>query len=164
MLIYSYTKRFTWFSSFFLGGVLAIAPSGAWIGVNGSLGVEPIILSLGVALWATSFDILYHIQDVDFYSVNKLHSFSSRFGTATSVKATKLLDLISVLMLILLGAVADLSLVYYIGPIIVGCILFYKHRYISYHGVIVGSQKFFRLNPIVSFSVFFAILGSLIVT
>ena len=164
MLIYSYTKRFTWLSSFFLGGVLAIAPSGAWIGVNGSLGVEPIILSLGVALWATSFDILYHIQDVDFYSVNKLHSFSSRFGIATSVKATKLLDLISVLMLILLGAVADLSLVYYIGPIIVGCILFYKHRYISYHGVIVGSQKFFRLNPIVSFSVFFSILGSLIVT
>ena len=28
MLIYSYTKRFTWLSSFFLGCVLATAPSG----------------------------------------------------------------------------------------------------------------------------------------
>ena len=37
MLIYSYTKRFTWLSSFFLGSVLGIAPSGAWIGINASL-------------------------------------------------------------------------------------------------------------------------------
>ena len=96
MLIYSYTKRFTWLSSFFLGGVLAIAPSGAWIGVNDSLGFEPVILSTAVALWATSFDILYHIQDVDFYFENKLYSFSSKFGVGFSVTATKLLDFLSV--------------------------------------------------------------------
>ena len=75
MLIYSYTKRFTWLSSFFLGCVLATAPSGAWIGINGSLGFEPVILSIAVVLWATSFDIFYHVQDVDFYSNIKDFSF-----------------------------------------------------------------------------------------
>jgi len=164
MLIYSYTKRFTWLSSFFLGCVLATAPSGAWIGINGSLGFEPVILSIAVVLWATSFDILYHVQDVDFYSRNKLYSFSARFGVEFAVKITKLLDILSVLMLILLGVVAGLSWIYYIGPIIVGYILFYKHRYISYHGVIVGIQKCFRLNPIVALSIFFSIFASLIVS
>ena len=163
MVIYSYTKRFTWLSSFFLGWVLAIAPSGAWLGINESLGFEPIILSIAVALWATSFDILYHVQDVDFYSGNQLYSFSSRFGEGVSVRVTRLLDLLAVLMLILLGIVASIGWIYYIGPIIVGCILFYKHRYISYHGVIEGGHKFFRLNPVISLSVFFSILASLMI-
>ena len=163
MVIYSYTKRFTWLSSFFLGWVLAIAPSGAWIGINGSIGFEPIILSIAVALWSTSFDILYHVQDVDFYSGNQLYSFSSRFGEGVSVRVTRLLDLLAVLMLILLGIVASIGWIYYIGPIIVGCILFYKHRYISYHGVIEGGHKFFRLNPVISLSVFFSILASLMI-
>ena len=136
----------------------------AWIGINGSLGFEPVILSIAVVLWATSFDILYHVQDVDFYSRNKLYSFSVRFGVEFAVKITKLLDILSVLMLILLGVVAGLSWIYYIGPIIVGYILFYKHRYISYHGVIVGIQKCFRLNPIVALSIFFSIFASLIVS
>ena len=163
MVIYSYTKRFTWLSSFFLGWVLAVAPSGAWLGINESLGFEPIILSIAVALWSTSFDILYHVQDVDFYSGNQLYSFSSRFGEGVSVRVTRLLDLLAVLMLILLGIVASIGWIYYIGPIIVGCILFYKHRYISYHGVIEGGHKFFRLNPVISLSVFFSILASLMI-
>ena len=163
MVIYSYTKRFTWLSSFFLGWVLAIAPSGAWIGINESLGFEPIILSVAVALWATSFDILYHVQDVDFYCDNQLYSFSSRFGVGFAVGVARLLDLLAVLMLILLGIVASIGWIYYIGPIIVGYILFYKYRYISYYGVIEGGHKFFRLNPLVSLSVFFSILTSLII-
>ena len=163
MMVYSYTKRFTWLSSFFLGLVLAIAPSGAWIGINGSIGFEPIILSTAVALWATSFDILYHVQDVDFYSNNQLYSFSSRFGVGFSVRVARLLDFLAVLLLILLGIVASIGWIYYIGPIIVSYILFYKHRYISYHGVIKGGHIFFRLNPLVSLSVFFSILASLMI-
>jgi len=163
IMVYSYTKRFTWLSSFFLGWVLAIAPSGAWIGINGSIGFEPIILSTAVALWATSFDILYHVQDVDFYSNNQLYSFSSRFGVGFSVRVARLLDFLAVLLLILLGIVASIGWIYYIGPIIVSYILFYKHRYISYHGVIKGGHIFFRLNPLVSLSVFFSILASLMI-
>ena len=163
IMVYSYTKRFTWLSSFFLGWVLAIAPSGAWIGINGSIGFEPIILSTAVALWATSFDILYHVQDVDFYSNNQLYSFSSRFGVGFSVRVARLLDFLAVLLLILLGIVASIGWIYYIGPIIVSYILFYKHRYISYHGVIEGGHKFFRLNPVISLSVFFSILASLMI-
>ena len=41
LVIYPYTKRFTWASNLLLGGVLAIAPSAAWIGVTGELSWEP---------------------------------------------------------------------------------------------------------------------------
>lgn len=163
MVIYSYTKRFTWGSCFWLGGVLAIAPSGAWIGINDSLGLEPVILSLAVVFWAASFDIIYHVQDLDFYSDKKLYSFSSKFGVNDSLKLTKILDLLAVCMLVLLGFVSSIGWVYFIGPIIVGCILFYKHRFIRYHGVDGVAVKFFRLNSFVSVSIFCSILASLLI-
>ncbi len=42
---YSYTKRFTAFSHFFLGLALAVAPVGAWIAVTGR--IDPPALWLG---------------------------------------------------------------------------------------------------------------------
>ena len=68
LIFYPYTKRFTWAASFFLGWALAIAPSAAWIGVQGSLAWAPVVLSTSVALWAAGFDILYHAQDKQFYA------------------------------------------------------------------------------------------------
>ena len=67
LVFYPYTKRFTWTANLLLGWALAIAPSAAWIGVTGSYGWQPFVLSLAVATWAGSFDILYHTQDRDFY-------------------------------------------------------------------------------------------------
>ena len=68
IIVYPYAKRFTWAASVILGWALAIAPSAAWIGVTGNLTWNPVLLSLSVALWASSFDILYHTQDKEFYS------------------------------------------------------------------------------------------------
>ena len=76
LIFYPYTKRFTWAASFFLGWALAIAPSAAWIGVQGSLDWAPVVLSTSVALWAAGFDILYHAQDRQFYTDRGLHSVS----------------------------------------------------------------------------------------
>ena len=67
LVLYPYSKRFTWAANLLLGWALAISPSAAWIGVTGSLPPEPVLLSLAVALWAGSFDILYHTQDYEFH-------------------------------------------------------------------------------------------------
>jgi len=45
--------------------VLAIAPSGAWIAIQGSLTLVPVLLSLSVLLWSAGFDVLYACQDYD---------------------------------------------------------------------------------------------------
>ena len=74
LVAYPYTKRFTWAANLLLGWALAIAPAGAWIGVRGSLDSEAVLLALAVACWAGGFDILYHVQDRDFYVRDGLHS------------------------------------------------------------------------------------------
>ena len=80
LILYPYTKRFTWTANLALGVALAIAPAGAWVGVRGALSWEPVLLAGAVALWAGSFDILYHVQDRDFYVDRGLHSMAQRFG------------------------------------------------------------------------------------
>ena len=79
LIIYPFTKRFTWAANLLLGWALAIAPSAAWIAVQGSLSFEPVLLSLAVAFWAGSFDILYHTQDLSFHLREQLHSVAARF-------------------------------------------------------------------------------------
>ena len=80
LIAYPLTKRFTWAANLLLGWALAIAPSAAWIGMVGKLDWQPVLLSASVALWAGSFDIIYHSQDVAFQKRENLHSVATRFG------------------------------------------------------------------------------------
>ena len=60
VVLYSYTKRWTLLSHLVLGWCLAIAPTGAWIAVRGSIdSPAPLLLSLIVMLWTAGFDVLY---------------------------------------------------------------------------------------------------------
>src|SRR5215510_5793735 len=80
VLLYSYTKRFTFLSHWILGWCLSIAPSGAWIAIQGRLTLVPLLLSLSVMLWTAGFDVLYACQDFDFDLQRGLHSIPQRFG------------------------------------------------------------------------------------
>ena len=58
---YSLTKRFTDFTHVYLGIALSLAPIGAWLAVQGSIAVTPIVLGLAVICWLIGFDIIYEI-------------------------------------------------------------------------------------------------------
>jgi 4-hydroxybenzoate polyprenyltransferase len=79
IFLYSYTKRFTWLTHFFLGISLACAPIGAWIAIQGDISGVPLILGLAVALWVAGLDIIYASQDVGFDRSARLHSIPARF-------------------------------------------------------------------------------------
>ena len=110
LVFYPYTKRFTWAANLLLGWALAIAPSAAWIGVTGSYGWQPFVLSLAVATWAGSFDILYHTQDRDFYESAGLYSVARRFGVAGAFRLARALDVVAVACVLSLGAVVRAGL------------------------------------------------------
>jgi len=150
MLIYPFAKRFTWASNLMLGWVLAIAPSAAWIGVKGTLNVEPILLSCAVALWAASFDIIYHVQDFDFYRNYGFHSIAQKFGIRLSLIFARILDLVALVLLVLLGYLMELSFTYYIGIMISIGFLLYKHLIISAENLSRIGPSFFRINAYVS--------------
>jgi 4-hydroxybenzoate polyprenyltransferase len=60
---YSYTKRFTALSHFWLGASLCLAPVAAWIAIRGLPGWNemriPLLLGGAVLFWVAGFDILY---------------------------------------------------------------------------------------------------------
>ena len=154
LILYPYTKRFTWAANLLLGWALAIAPSAAWIGVRGSLSWEPVLLSLAVALWAGSFDILYHTQDRDFHRQEGLHSVAERFGIFFAFRLARTLDAMAVIVLLALGMLMGLAWPYYVGLIVAAGMLVYKHRLVSPTDISRLGISFFRINAYVSTSVF----------
>jgi 4-hydroxybenzoate polyprenyltransferase len=85
LLLYSYTKRFTWASHAVLGLALAGAPLGAWIAVCGDLAPTPFVLAGAVLLWVAGFDVLYALQDLDFDRQRGLFSIPVRFGVVPAL-------------------------------------------------------------------------------
>lgn len=163
LLLYPFTKRFTWTANLLLGVALAIAPAGAWIGVAGALPGEALLLSLAVALWAGSFDIIYHVQDVKFYTDSGLHSVASRFGAKTAVRWAGVLDFLAVSCLVALGIWMQLGLAYTAGLGGAVAALIVKYVVISSSDIPRMGAAFFRINAIVSSCIFAGVLAALLV-
>ncbi len=162
LVLYPYTKRFTWASNLALGWALAIAPTGAWIGVTGEIAVVPVVLSLAVALWAGSFDILYHVQDVKFHSEAGLHSVSQRFGVRAAFRLGRTMDAGAVAALISVGLLAGLGWPYYAGCAVAAAVLVNKHRTASHTDPSSLGPAFFRTNAYVSAAVFAGTLAAVL--
>ncbi len=164
LVLYPYAKRFTWTASVLLGWALAIAPSAAWIGVRGSLGWEPVLLSTAVAMWAGSFDILYHAQDVGAYERNGLHSVARRFGLKAAFRWSKVMDTLAAAFLAAAGIALGLSYPYYVGCAVAAGLMAYKYRMVSPDDLSRMDAAFFRVNAYVSATVFVSVLASLLVS
>lgn len=162
LIFYPYTKRFTWASNLLLGWALAIAPTAAWVGVTGSLAWQPVLLSLGVALWAGSFDILYHTQDYDFQKREGLHSVATRFGIIGAFRFARIMDGLALIALLALGLWMALTWPYYIGLALAAGFLIYKHRLVFPDDLSKLGMAFFRINAYVSTTMLAATLIALL--
>ncbi|MCY4653313.1 MAG: 4-hydroxybenzoate octaprenyltransferase, partial [Dehalococcoidia bacterium] len=150
LVFYPFTKRFTWTANLLLGWALAISPTAAWIGVTGSLSPEPVLISLAVALWAGSFDILYHTQDYEFQRENGLHSVAARFGVLNAFRIARTLDVLAVVCLITLWVWMGLGWPFLAACGIASCILWYKYRLVSPDDLSKMGMAFGRINAFVS--------------
>ncbi len=110
LLVYSYTKRFTWASHLVLGLAMAGAPLGAWIAVRGDVAAPPLVLAAAVLLWGAGFDILYALQDVEFDRRTGLFSVPARFGVRGALWISALLHAA------MLALLAVLPRLYLAGP------------------------------------------------
>lgn len=163
LIVYPYTKRFTWAANLALGWALAIAPSAAWIGVHGSFGWYPFLLSLAVALWAGSFDILYHVQDVEFHVKEGLHSVARRFGPVGAFWWARVLDVMATACLLSLGLWMGINWPFFIGLAVAAGLLGYKYRLVSPGDVSRLGIAFFRINAYVSTTILAATLTAVLI-
>jgi 4-hydroxybenzoate polyprenyltransferase len=154
LVLYSYTKRFTWTCHLFLGAALGLAPLGAWIAIANSFHLAPVLIAIGVAFWVAGFDIIYACDDREFDRKEGLYSIPARFGIARALTLSSLFHFIAPVMFLLAGIVLNLGVVYMLGIILAVGILFYQHRLISPEDMSRAGIAFFNLNGALSVLVF----------
>jgi len=124
---YSYTKRFTALSHFFLGLALSVAPFGAFVAVSNEIRLFPLLLSMMVLLWTAGFDIIYSLQDISFDRNNQLHSLPAKLGISKSLLISEILHAFVVVAVLLTGLIFSLGMLYWVGSIIFTFMLIWQH-------------------------------------
>jgi 4-hydroxybenzoate polyprenyltransferase len=164
--LYSYTKRFTALSHFWLGFSLLLAPVAAWIAIRGMHELQvPLVLGGAVLFWVAGFDVFYACQDVDFDRKARLHSVPAALGVPASLRVALACH---VAMLVLLAALywvaaPDLGAIYLIGIAAVAGLLAYEHWLVRPDDLSRVNQAFFQVNAVISLGLFAVVLVQLAV-
>jgi len=164
LVLYSYTKRFTWFTHWWLGLTDGAAAAGAWAAIQGHLShPTPWLLWLAVAFWIAGFDLIYACQDVEFDRQEGLHSVPARFGIATALRVAQLSHVITLAALAAVGVVEALSWPYWAGLVIVAALLAYEHSLVKPYDLSKVNVAFFTVNGYISVIAFLATFAAMVV-
>ncbi|MBM7633534.1 4-hydroxybenzoate polyprenyltransferase [Geomicrobium sediminis] len=150
LVLYSYTKRFTWACHFILGMTIALAPLGGWVGATGTISPVAILLFLVVMFWTAGFDIIYATQDADYDRKNGLHSVPARFGIKKALMIARGSHVISIVALVLLSLTSPLGWIFFLGAMICAGIMIYEHSLVSHNDLSKVNVAFFTMNGIIS--------------
>jgi 4-hydroxybenzoate polyprenyltransferase len=134
LLLYSWTKRFTWLCHSLLGLSLALAPIGAWLALRGEIDAQigPVLFLAGAVLtWVAGFDLIYACQDAEFDRAAKLHSIPARFGVARALILARWAHALTVVFLCVLWWRANLGWIYAASIAIAASLLVAEHRVVK---------------------------------
>jgi 4-hydroxybenzoate polyprenyltransferase len=153
-VIYPYLKRFTWLCHLWLGAVDGLAPVGAWAAIDGRIPWQAWALGGAVAAWVAGFDLFYALFDVDIDRRQGLHSWATRFGERGAFTGARALHLLTIVLLIIVGAGLDLGISYWLGVLVVGLLLFYEHSLVKPGDLRRLDAAFFTMNGVISVAFF----------
>ena len=125
VLGYSYTKRWTAWTTPFLGLVQAITPAAAFVGLDASLPLAVWLAVGGVLAWGTAFETVHSLGDLESDRALGLRSLPVRLGPERSVRLIAALHAAALVLLAAFGVVERLRLPYDLGlaAIAVGTLL-----------------------------------------
>ena len=157
ILFYSYTKRFTSYSHFFLSLGLAIAPLGAYLAVTSRFDLPPLILSTIVFLWVSGFDIIYSLQDEEFDKEQRLKSLPARLGKRKSLRLSEIIHLLAAVLVVILALVVKGGGLHWAGVLWFNGLLFSQHLLVKPDDLRRVNLAFFTTNGLasVAYAVFF---------
>ncbi len=150
LFFYSFTKRFTNWSHFFLGFALGISPAAAWIAITGGLDPRMLILCAAVTLWVGGFDILYACQDVEYDQRAGLFSVPKRFGIAKALLISRLMHAGVIALLAWLAASFALPWPAWAGIVVVAALLAYEQSLVKADDLSKLDAAFFTVNGYIS--------------
>ncbi len=162
---YSFTKRFTQWSHFYLGLSIALSPGAAWLAVHpASIGPTVGLLTIAVACWIAGFDIIYACQDIDIDRCEKLHSLPSRLGPSAALFIARIAHIIVVLALIGVGVTAQLGTLYFVGLVGAAIVLAIENAIVYPGNYSRVNLAFFTLNGVVSLMFAIAAIGDILLS
>jgi 4-hydroxybenzoate polyprenyltransferase len=163
---YSFAKRFTSLTHFWLGAALALSPVAAWIAIRGnSVLAHPIdllpalVLGGAVLTWVAGFDIIYACQDFQHDKQARLHSVPVALGIPGALRLAAACHLFTVVFLVGLPFVYPFGWVFWTGVLAVAVLLVYEHLLVRPDDLSRVNAAFFNVNAIISIGLFF--VGSL---
>src|SRR6266581_204788 len=110
--LYSYAKRFTWWSHVWLGFGDAIAGPAGFLAVSGRWSEPGWVLwalAAAVTFWVGGFDVFYALQDEQFDRTEGLHSAVVRLGRRGGILFAKILHGLALAALVAVGWGAGLG-------------------------------------------------------
>ncbi|WP_042162563.1 UbiA-like polyprenyltransferase [Paenibacillus gorillae] len=163
LVLYSYTKRFTWLCHVVLGLTIGLSPLGAWVAVTGEFHPAAWLLYVAVALWIAGFDIVYATQDFEYDRNAGLHSIPAKFGIAGALWIARSFHAVTAICFIALFWTTGLSWAYLAGTVISIAILFYQHWLVRPNDLSRVQLSFFGMNGTLSVLLFLFAIADLVV-
>lgn len=127
LVLYPYTKRFTWACHLWLGVTIGAAAAGGYIAVTGAFAPAAWLLWLGVGAWVAGFDVVYGILDLEFDRAHGVHSIPARFGVAGALAWAFALHLLALAAFTLVPMFVDLGWPYWASVAVTAAVLGWQH-------------------------------------
>ncbi len=158
LLGYSFTKRFTALSHFWLGAALMLAPVSAWIAIRGEFVEQniadllpPVVLGAAVLLWVAGFDVIYACQDVEFDRRRGLKSIPARLAVKGALRLATACHAGTIALLSALPMVYNrFGRFYGAGLAAVAVLLIYEHSLVRPDDLTRVNKAFFNVNAVIS--------------
>ncbi len=114
---YPLMKRFTYWPQLFLGITFNYGLVLAWISLNNSLNLVPIIFYFGAIFWTLGYDTIYGYQDIKDDEIIGVKSTSIKFKNNPKIFISLCYSFFFI-SLILLGILMNYKIIYFISLII----------------------------------------------
>ena len=121
---YPLMKRFTYWPQLFLGITFNYGLVLAWISINNSISLTPILFYIGAIFWTLGYDTIYGYQDIKDDEIIGIKSTSIKFKNNPKTFLTLCYSFL-LIFLILIGVLMNFSNIFYLFLIIPFCHLFF---------------------------------------
>jgi len=150
LFTYSYFKRFSASSHFYLGLVEAAAPIGGYLAVTGKFTQVPFVLGLVILTWIAGLDIVYAIQDMEFDTQENLHSIPVRLGKQTALFISAACYMVSAGAMVYAGFITHKNGFYWVAVVSVSLIFLYQQRLVRRQDIAGAVKVFLKVNMYIS--------------
>ncbi len=155
LVVYPYTKRWTWLCHLALGIAIGLGPVGAWVAVTGTADPEALLIGGAVACWIAGFDVIYAFMDIEVDRKQGLHSIPADLGERAGLWATRILHVMAVALLAAVGVVQGANFVYYLGVGVCAMLLGYENWLMRKADLQKVGVAFMTMNGIISVAFLF---------